>query len=124
MKTLLSLIIAFGILIGGFFYESYFVNKQFNEFSNSVTAMISKTDNLTITKLDATNLVEFWKEKKQRLHVFIPHNEIKEVELWLYEVITYAEEKNYEECKAKLVVVNNMLKSIPNIFMFKLENIL
>ena len=124
MKSFISLVVALGILITGAIFECNFVEKQFDEFKYTVTELEKKCDGETLTKDDVITAKKDWYDKKEYLHIFIPHNEIKEIDLWLNEAVTYAEQKDYMECKAKFVVVKELLTVIPKTFTLRIENIL
>ena len=56
--------------------------------------------------------------------MFIPHNEIKEVDLWLSEAVTLIKNKDYKEALYKIDVTINLIEQISKTFSFSIENIL
>ena len=124
VKTLVSLLLALAILVGGEIFESFFVEKQFNEFTVALESLYEKADEKEITKEDVLAVQKNWISKKRVLHMFIPHNEIKEIDLWLSEAVSFAKSENFEEVLSKIEVLLEMCEQIPNTFKLKPENIL
>jgi hypothetical protein len=58
------------------------------------------------------------------LHVFIPHTEIKEVDLWLSESVTLVQNKKWEDALSKVEVLRELAEQIPKTFTLKIENVL
>ena len=65
-----------------------------------------------------------WIEKKHVLHIFIPHSEIKEVDLWLSEAATLVRDKEWHDAISKIEVLKELSEQIPMSFKITLENIL
>ncbi|MBO5285475.1 MAG: DUF4363 family protein [Clostridia bacterium] len=124
VKSIISIIISVLILVAGALYEQTVVLKQFNEFEATVTDLIKKSEEENITVEEVKNMQKDWRDKKRFLHIFIPHNEIKEVELWISEAISFAEYENYEELTDKLKVLKDLSKEIPKTFLIRPDNIL
>lgn len=123
LKNVLSILIAFAILVGGTVYEQTVVLKQFDELSQEVKTCIeqAESDTLTIDKVYA--LQDNWESKKKYLHAFLPHNEIKEIGLWISEAISYTAYENEEELVDKLQVLYDLAMQVPENFKIRLNNI-
>lgn len=124
VKSIISIIISVLILVAGALYEQTVVLKQFNEFETTVTDLIKKSEEENVTVEEVKNMQKDWRDKKRFLHIFIPHNEIKEIELWISEAISFAEYENYEELTDKLKVLKDLSKEIPKTFLIRPDNIL
>ena len=83
-----------------------------------------KTENQTAVKDDILSAQELWLENKKHLQMFIPHNEIKEIELWIAESTTLVENKKYDDALSKIDVVIELIEQIPKTFSLRIENIL
>ena len=123
-KTFFSALIAIALLFSVGIFESSFVQKQFDEFYSAVNSLYEKTDEKTITSADVLAAKNLWTVKKRYLHMFIPHSEIKEVDLWLSEAVSYSKSENYEETLSKLEVLKDLCGNIPKTFKLKPENVL
>ena len=124
VKTLISMVCVFLLLTFGAIYETNFVQKQFNEFHDVLTELYQKVDEQTAVEDDVYAVQKNWLDKKRVLHIFIPHNEIKEVDLWLSEAVTLIKNQDYKEALYKIEVTINLIEQISKTFSFRIENIL
>ena len=111
------------ILTVGAIYETNFVKKQFTDFSVAIDCVYEKVDEKTATEDDVYALQKSWLEKKRYLHIFIPHNEIKEVDLWLAESIKLVRDEKWEDALSKMEVLKELAEQIPKTFKVSPENI-
>lgn len=123
VRSIITALCALALLFCAGTYENYYVGKTFSTFSVYIEQTSEKLKKETASTEDARALQNFWLEKKQKLHIFIPHNEIKEIDLWLAECVAFTEEKNFEEARTKLVVLEKLSDQIPRTFLLKAENI-
>lgn len=124
VKSLISIVVATVILISGAAFEQKFVSTQFDDFKVTVDLIKIKAESNEATVDDLMNLRKNWLNKKKSLHVFIPHNEIKELELWLSEAVSFAEFDDQKELVDKLEVLSSLSSEIPKTFLISFENIL
>ncbi len=123
VKSFISVIISMGILIGGAIYEQIYLNNTFDELHEKFSVLDEKITENAADYDDVLSLQSLWIDKKQQLHVFIPHNEIKEVDLWVAEAVYYAKINDFKETKAKLSVTIELIEQIPKTFAVKFENV-
>ena len=116
---IVSMVLVFGIL-----FESKFINKQFTDFNEVLCVLYEKVDSETATIDDVYAVQQNWLKKKKILHVFIPHTEIKEVDLWLSESATLVRDKEWEDAISKIEVLKELSEQIPKTFSLKIENLL
>ena len=124
VKSIISLIVAIVLLFSISLYEQYYINKSFLEFKNVMVAIYDKIDSDTANKEDILSAQKFWIEKKEKLHVFIPHNDIKEIDLWIAESSTLVENGKKEDALSKIDVVIELIEQIPKTYSFRIENLL
>jgi hypothetical protein len=123
VKSFISMIIVALILFGAAMYETYFVQKQFNELHQVLDVLYDKVDEKTATIDDVYAVQNNWLDKKKCLHVFIPHNEIKEIDLWLSESATLVRDQQWEDAISKIEVLKELSEQIPKTFTLSVENI-
>lgn len=80
VKTILSIVISFSILVGICIFESVFIHKTINSVETALIQLETKTKMQTATKADALKVNEEWQNKKRILHIFVPHNDIGYIE--------------------------------------------
>ncbi len=124
VRTWISIAIVSLMLIVGAFWENSIVNKQFTEFHEVLTTLYEKIDDQTAVKDDVYAVQKNWLEKKRFLHVFIPHNDIKEIDLWLAESATLVRDKEWNDAISKIEVLIELSEQIPKTFSLSFENIL
>ena len=124
VKTFVSMLIVSIILVFGMAFESKFINKQFSDFNDVLCVLYEKVDSETATIDDVYAVQQNWLKKKKILHVFIPHTEIKEVDLWLSESATLVRDKEWEDAISKIEVLKELSEQIPKTFSLKIENLL
>ena len=124
VRSIISMAIVFILLIAVAIYETDFVSRQFNEFSVALEMLYDKVETETAVKDDVIAVQNNWIKKKEVLHVFIPHNDIKEVDLWLSESVSLVQDKKWEDALSKVEVLKELAEQIPKNFVVSLENIL
>ncbi|MBO4962288.1 MAG: DUF4363 family protein [Clostridia bacterium] len=124
VKSILSLIITLSIIIFGAFIESFYVKKSFKELNQIAIVCQHKADEQTLSSNDTNLLQNTFLRKRKLLHVFIPHTEIKEMELWISESVKCAKDLKYQDASLKLEVVIELTEQIPNNFKLTWQNIL
>lgn len=124
VKAFYTALIALLIVVGASYFEQRYIKNTFEELTSIASVVQEKTEDKTAVKDDVLSLQDFWIEKKRTLHVFIPHNDIKEVDLWISEAVTLVENKMWEDALSKLEVVIEMAEQIPKTYLLRVENIL
>lgn len=124
VKTIISVICVTLLLTVGTIFETNFISRQFEEFNVVLCTLYDKIDDQTATQDDVYAVQKNWIEKKRYLHAFIPHNEIKEVDLWLSETATLVRDKEWHDAISKIEVLKELSEQIPHTFKISWENIL
>ncbi len=124
VKTIISILVVSCLLIVGSIYEHNFVNKQFDDLNKVLTVLYQKIDDETATQDDVYAVQKNWLNKKKSLHVFIPHNDIKEIDLWLSESATLVRDKEWKDAISKIEVLIELTEQIPKTFTLSWENVL
>ena len=124
VKTFISMITVSLFLFFGALWEANFIDRQFNEFSDVLCVLYEKVDEESATIDDVYAVQQNWLEKKRYLHIFIPHTEIKEVDLWLSESATLVRDKEWEDAISKIEVLKELSEQIPKTFSLRIENVL
>ena len=123
IKSILTTALAILILLGAGIFENYQVSKTFLTFNEFLQQTQLKLESESATVLDCEALEKFWLEKKRTLHVWIPHNDIKEIDLWMAECVAYTRAGDFTEAVCKIKVLKILASQVPFNFTLKLENI-
>lgn len=123
VKTVISIIVVAIIILVSAIYETNFVARQFDEFNDALEVLYLKIDAEEATETDVYAVQSNWINKKKYLHVFIPHNEIKEIELWLAESVTLVRDKEWKDAISKVEVLIELCEQIPKSFIVSFDNV-
>lgn len=123
IRSILTTFVSIAILFGASILESNHISKTFESFHTFLSQSEIKLESENASVQDLEVLENFWLDKKRSLHIFIPHNDIKEIDLWIAECVAYAKAKNFPEAISKIKVLKLLAKQIPNTFLLKFENI-
>lgn len=122
-KTLLTTLLAVFLFASSCYLEQLYVKKTFKEFLQIIEITRLKLEGENPALQEVNGLEIFWLENKKKLHAVIPHNDIKEIDLWVSECNAYAKIKKYDEALCKLVVLKTLAEQIPRTFILRFENI-
>ena len=123
VKTIISMLAVAAILVCGAIYEADFTKRQFEELSAVLEVLYEKTDAETAVEDDVYAVPNNWVDKNKYTHIFIPHNEIKEIDLWLAESVKLVRDKKWEDALSKIEVLKELTEQIPKTFRVSIENI-
>lgn len=114
---------AITLCLGLFIFTEFYVCNQFREFAVAIDTLYDKVDKKTANREDGFAVRTLWASKKEKLHIFLPHNDISYVDYWLNEACGLIYYKNYELALGKLEVLREIAKNLPDAYRLKLENI-
>ena len=123
VRTLISVFVTLGILIGLSIFELCYVQKSFDEFYEILYVLRQKTDSQTATHEDGIAVRQYWDDKKNTMHVWLPHTSLLEIDLQLDEAIAFLYEKSYADALPKIDVVIGLSLSIPKSYELAIKNI-
>jgi hypothetical protein len=123
VRTLISVLVTLGILIGLSIFEVRYVQKSFDEFHEILYALRQKTDSRTATHEDGIAVREYWNDKKNSMHVWLPHTSLLEIDLQLDEAVSFLYEKAYTDALPKIDVVIGLSANIPKSYEMAIKNI-
>lgn len=122
-KFLISVIVAAGIIVCGAVWENINLQKTFGEMITAIDEVTGKIYDDRAVEDDIRALKNLWIKKKESLHAYVPHTEIKEIDLWISECVANMRFGKKEEAVAKLEVVRDLCVQIPKTFSLKIENL-
>ena len=79
VKSLAAILTSIALLAGVAIFESLYVSKQFHDFGEELHALYLKTENETANGEDAKAVQTSWENRKEHLHVWIPHNDVSKI---------------------------------------------
>ena len=97
--------------------------KQIDEFAVALDSLYEKIENETATREDGYAVRTLWTDKKSKLQILVPHNDISYVDYWLSEACGLLYNGNYELALGKVEVLKEIAKNLPDAYNVKFENI-
>lgn len=123
VKSITLTLAAIILCIAFFIFVEWYLNREFNAFYEAVDCLYDKTEEMTATREDADAVRALWADKRSKLHIFIPHNDISYIDYWLSEACSLIYTGNYELALGKLEVLKEIVKNLPEAYSVALENI-
>ena len=109
--------------IGFFIFIEWYLDKEFTEFYQAADILYEKTQNQTANREDANAVRMMWSDKRSKLHIFIPHNDISYIDYRLNESASYIYTQDYHSALANMEIVRQLAKSVSGNYKLRLENI-
>ncbi|MDE7083031.1 MAG: DUF4363 family protein [Clostridia bacterium] len=123
VKAICYTVAAILICIGLFIFAEWYLNKQFEEFSAALDSLYEKIEDETATREDGYAVKALWTDKKSKLQVFVPHNDISYIDYWLSEACGLLYNEQYDLALGKVEVLKEIAKNLPDAYRIKLENV-
>ena len=123
MRTIASIFITLGLILGISFYESKSVEDAFDELHATFETLQEKVELGTASYNDGISARNFWNRKKGTLHFWLPHGSLQELDFQLSEAIGFLFVGDSEGALPKLEILLELTDSIPNSYRFGWKNI-
>ena len=124
VKAICYTLAAILVCVGLFIFAEWYLGKQFEEFSVALDTLYDKIEDETATREDGYAVRTVWEDKKSKLQIFVPHNDISYVDYWLNEACSLIYTKTYDLALGNLEVLKEIAKNLPDAYRLKIENIM
>ena len=114
IRTIASIFITFALIFGISAYELTFVKRSFGNFKKILLTLQEKAELETAVYEDGTALRAYWTERKNTLHVWIPHTALQEMDYQLNEAIGFLYIQDYQSALPKIEILLGLCESIPS----------
>lgn len=123
IRTIASIFITLGLILGVSFYESKRVDRAFDELRATFETLQEKAELGTATYNDGVAARSFWDKKKETLHFWLPHSALQEIDFQLNEAIGFLSLDDNEGALPKIEVLIGLTDAIPHSYNFDVKNI-
>ena len=123
VKAICYTVAAIIVCIGLFVFAEIYLNKQFEEFSAALDTLYEKIEDETATQEDGFAVRTLWEDKKSKLHIIVPHNDISYIDYWLSEACGLLYNGKYDLALGKVEVLKEIAKNLPGSYSITFENI-
>ncbi len=124
VKAICYTLAAILLCVGLFIFAEWYLGNQFDDFSVALNTLYDKIENETTTRDDGYAVRAVWEDKKSKLHMLVPHNDISYIDYWLNEACALIYTKNYDLALANVEVLKEISKNLPDAYRLRWENIL
>lgn len=124
VKAICYTLAAILVCAGLFIFAEWYLGKQFEEFSVALDTLYDKIEDETATREDGYAVRTIWEDKKRKLQIFVPHNDISYVDYWLNEACSFIYTKNYDLALGNLEVLKEIAKNLPDAYRLRIENVM
>ena len=123
VKSVIYTLVALAACITLFICVEIYLDRQFDEFQDALQTLYRKVEDETANREDGYAVKEMWTEKKSKLHVFLPHNDISYIDYWLNEACGLIYCGEYDLALGKIEVLREIAENLPGGYTLKMENI-
>lgn len=123
VRSIIYTLTAIALCLGFFIWTNSYLHGQFEAFHGALEQLYDKVENQEASREDAYAVKGMWEDKKSKLHVFIPHNDISYVDYWLCEACGLIYNGHYDLALGKIEVLLEITKNLPDAYTVKLENV-
>ena len=113
IRTIVSIIITLGLIFGLSFYELYYVQTTFEHLHKALESLYEKSESATATYEDGVAIQAIWEDKREYLHVWMPHTVLQEIEYQLNETLGYLYLNDYANTLPKVSLLLGITESLP-----------
>lgn len=126
MKSfIISIVLAFLIIVGGIFHENYLENfsDDLIALNQEIQSLVSEK-NFTEAEEKENSLINFWNKNKTVIASTLNHENIDNIETNIAELFAYTKAEKIYETLAKCETLNVLFKHLSDSYTFKAENVL
>ena len=116
IRSLSAIFCVLVLLAGAAVFEYFYVDKAFEDFHTELSYLYEKADEERANCEDARAVQSSWEVRKERLQVFLPHNDVTRVDNTLSEAVRLIAEENYSLALPKLEILLHLAETFPNTY--------
>ena len=113
----LVLVVTCGVL------EVVLLSRAYERLAEDCDAVIAKCEDETLTVEEYNDFRDKWVDLREKSELLLPHMDVYEINLRFAEGQAYAEQEDYEQLKAQLCVVAELLEYVPHLMKPSLKHI-
>lgn len=114
----LVLVITCGVL------EVVLLSRAYEKLASDCEAIIQKCEDESLTVEEYNDFRDKWLDLREKSELLLPHIDVYEINLRFAEGQAYAEQEDFEQLKAQLTVVAELLDYVPHLMKPSLKHIL
>ena len=116
IRSLCCILAALTLLTGAALFEHFYVEKAFADFRAELCDLYNKADEERANYEDARAVQTSWDARKERLQIFLPHNDVARVDSTLAETVRLIAEREYPLARSKLEALLHLSATFPDAY--------
>ena len=113
----LALVVTCGVL------EVVLLSRSYDKLAADCDAIIENCENESLTVEEYNDFRDKWVDLREKSELLLPHIDVYEINLRFAEGQAYAEQEDFEQLKAQLTVVAELLEYVPHLMKPTLRHI-
>lgn len=113
----LVLVVTCGVL------EVVFLTQDYERLSQDCEEIILKCENENLTVEDYNEFRDKWVDLREKSELLLPHIDMYEINLRFAEGQAYAEQQDFDNLKAQLAVIEELLEYVPHLMKPSIKHI-
>ena len=122
-KTIWAGLIALGLVITCGVLEVVLLSRAYEKLAADCDVIIQKCEDESLTLEEYNDFRDKWVDLREKSELLLPHIDVYEINLRFAEGQAYAEQEDYEQLKAQLTVVAELLDYVPHLMKPYLKHI-
>ena len=123
MKNIWAGLIALALVVTCGVLEVVLLSRSYEKLAADCDAIIKKCEEETLTVEEYNDFRDRWVDLREKSELLLPHIDVYEINLRFAEGQAYAEQEDYEQLKAQLTVVEELLDYVPHLMKPTLRHI-
>lgn len=113
----LALLVAFGVV------EVVVLKNNYQEMYNEVDKLLDLCNSKTLDTATYDSFCDRWLSLREKSELLLPHVDVYEINLRIYETASYVEKQSFDNAHAQLCVVKQLLSYVPHLITPSFEHI-
>ena len=122
-KNFIFGLIALVLLIACGVVEVVVLKNNYKQMYHEVDKLLQLCNEHTLDKQTYQQFCDDWLDLREKSELFLPHIDVYEINLRIYETASYVEKQSYDTAHAHLSVVKQLLNYVPHLITQSFEHI-
>ena len=114
-KNLIFGLVALLLLIGCGVVEVLVLKDEYKQLYQQVDYLLQQCNDHSLTVEAYQAFCDEWLDLREKSELFLPHADVYEINLRVYETASYVEKQSYDTAHAHLCVIKQLLNYVPHL---------
>ena len=123
MKNIWAGLIALALVVTCGVLEVVLLSRSYEKLAADCDAIIKKCEEETLTVEEYNDFRDRWVDLREKSELLLPHIDVYEINLRFSEGQAYAEQEDFDNLKAQLAVIEELLQYVPHLMKPSIKHI-